>query len=84
MISSPTTWRGKSRLIIAAVISIVGTQDMPALRRALRDAYPFGERKYWPYKIWLDEIRRQLTPVKPKRKDPGPSPGPALFPDEAL
>ena len=28
-------------------------------RRALKDAYPFGERRYAPYKIWLDEIARQ-------------------------
>jgi hypothetical protein len=33
---------------------------MKATRARLREAYPFGERKYHPYKIWLDEIRRQL------------------------
>lgn len=29
------------------------------IRQALRDAYPFGEREYHPYKIWCDEIQRQ-------------------------
>lgn len=22
----------------------------------IRDAYPFGPRRYWPYKIWLDRV----------------------------
>jgi hypothetical protein len=30
----------------------------------LFDAYPFGERKYTPYKIWLDEIKRQVGTKK--------------------
>jgi hypothetical protein len=30
------------------------------VKKALFDAYPFGERKYHPYKIWLDEIARQM------------------------
>lgn len=27
------------------------------IRRLLRDAYPFGERSYWPYKAWLARAR---------------------------
>lgn len=27
------------------------------------DAYPFGERRMHPYRIWRDEIRRQLNPA---------------------
>jgi hypothetical protein len=46
--------------IIAAVIKAEGVGS-PTLRRALREAYPFGERRYWPYKVWLNEIKRQLT-----------------------
>ena len=30
------------------------------IKKALREAYPFGERKYHPYKIWLDEIKVQM------------------------
>lgn len=26
----------------------------------LREAYPFGERAHWPYKVWLEEIRTAL------------------------
>ena len=29
----------------------------------LRDAYPFGERKYWPYKVWLDAIYHWQNPT---------------------
>lgn len=54
------TWRDNCRPIIRNVIQSVGRDDMKALRRALRDAYPYGERAYHPYKIWCDEIRAQL------------------------
>ena len=60
------TWRDKARPIIAKVIADVGTSDMSRLRRALREAYPWGPREYHPYKIWCDEIRVQLG-TKPKR-----------------
>ena len=57
------TWRDYAKPIIAAVIVETGTDDMPALRKALRDAYPFGERKYHPYRIWCHEIRVQLHEI---------------------
>jgi hypothetical protein len=62
------TWRDKAAPIIAAVINQVGTDDLPRLRRALREAFPFGAREFHPYKIWCDEIRVQLgtKPVKEK------------------
>ena len=58
------SWREYSAPIIAKVLA--ETEGMPQGDRlkALRDAYPFGERKYHPYKIWLDEIARQ-TGKKP-------------------
>jgi hypothetical protein len=27
------------------------------IRRQVREAYPFGERKYWPYKAWIARVR---------------------------
>ena len=54
------TWRDICRPIIAEVIERVGRSDEKALRKALREAYPFGERKYHPYKIWCSEIQVQL------------------------
>lgn len=67
------TWRDRARPIIADVIAEVGRDDMKNLRAALREAYPFGERKYYPYKIWLSEIKRQLRGDKIKGQNPLPS-----------
>lgn len=58
--STGSHWRDLAAPIIAEVIAQVGRDDERALRRALREAYPFGERRMWPYKAWRDEIRRQL------------------------
>ncbi len=57
------TWREEAAPIISSVIRQYGTSDLQALRRHLRDAYPFGEKKYYPYKVWCDEITRQLCPA---------------------
>jgi hypothetical protein len=54
------TWRERAAPIIHEIIERVGTDDMKALRKAIREAYPFGLREYWPYKVWLSEVRDQL------------------------
>lgn len=62
------SWRDKAAPIIAEVISQIGRQDLTVLRKALADAYPWGERERYPYKAWLAEIHCQLghTLNKPK------------------
>jgi len=62
------SWRQYSAPIIKRVIDQCGTEDMKLLRHKLHEAYPFGERKYHPYKIWCDEIRSQLGLKRPKSK----------------
>lgn len=52
-------WRTQARPIIASVLAATSGQDERAIRKALRDAYPFGSRDHHPYKIWLDEIKLQ-------------------------
>ena len=52
MASEPGSWRSMAAPIIARVIAATGTDDPKALRKALHDAYPFGARKWHPYKIW--------------------------------
>jgi hypothetical protein len=52
-------WRSKASPIIEKILLDTKGQEEAAIRQALRDAYPFGERSNHPYKIWLDEIRRQ-------------------------
>ncbi len=62
---SESHWRNVAYPIIRDVLDDYRVHGEKALRKALRDAYPFGERKYHPYKIWLDEIARQRG-LKPK------------------
>ena len=54
--------------MIDKIITDVGTEDMSALRKALRDAFPSPPRKHHPYKTWLDEIKVQLGTKKRKLK----------------
>lgn len=53
------TRRQDAAPIIKEVIARVGAES-PGLKKALREAYPYGERANWPYKVWLDEIKVQL------------------------
>lgn len=67
-----STWRERARPIIARVLRETKGHDEKAIKKALRDAYPWGDRKMHPYKTWLDEIRRQrgLKPAQPRKVDP--------------
>lgn len=62
------TWREKASPIIHKIIKETGTEDMKLLRKKLRDTYPWGERKMHPYKIWCDEINKQLGNTHTQRK----------------
>jgi hypothetical protein len=53
------SWREIAAPIIAKVLADTDGRPQGERLKALRNAYPFGERKYHPYKIWLDEIARQ-------------------------
>jgi hypothetical protein len=64
-------WRIKCRPIIEKIV--LENKDKPEIevRKLLSAAYPFGERRYHPYKVWLDEIKRQtgkMWPVGHKQK----------------
>ena len=57
------SWRDRARPIVAKAIKDARRQGLTG-----RDAkdfislyYPFGERAMHPYKIWLDEVKRQLN-----------------------
>lgn len=54
------SWRDVASPIIAAVIDANPGKDRKELRKLLREAYPFVERRYFPYKVWCDEVRIQL------------------------
>lgn len=63
------SWRDHCRPIIARVIAEVGTTDEKKLRDALRAAYPYGVRQYYPYKTWCHEIRVQLGKTKMRSRE---------------
>lgn len=67
------TWRDIAKPIIAQVIKDNKGKTEKEIKKALREAYPFGERKYHPYKIWLDECQVQLK-KKTFGKKPVPPP----------
>ena len=75
------TWRQIAAPIIAEVLKETAGQDERTIRRALRDAYPFGQRAMHPYKAWCDEVQRQhgLKKPKPRKGDPAPNEQPELF-----
>lgn len=52
-------WRDIARPIIHRVLEETRDRDEVVIRAALREAYPFGQKQYHPYKIWLDEIKVQ-------------------------
>ena len=52
------------RPIIAEIVGVFHPKDDEKwIKKALRATYPeyFFERKYWPYKVWCDEVKRQLA-----------------------
>ena len=52
-------WRTRARKVIQAVIKDNAGKSEKDILAAIRKAYPFVERKYHPYKIWLDEVKVQ-------------------------
>lgn len=58
-------WRDRVAPLIAEVLRATTGQPEAAIRKALRDAYPFGERTNWVYKVWCSEVAIQRG-IKPK------------------
>lgn len=48
------------------------------ISKAIDDAYPFGERRYWPYKAWL-KARKEFLAHHGLPLLRGKKPGPDLF-----
>lgn len=61
------TWRDSCKPIINKVLKANEGKSEKEIRKALSDAYPFGERAYHPYKVWLDEIKVQRGLKKKKQ-----------------
>lgn len=62
MVKQDISWREKVDRHIAAIDADLADDCAYEDRRAaLRSGYPFGERKGYPYKAWLDGQRRYLV-----------------------
>jgi len=68
------TWRDSARPIIKQVLKETQGQTEKEIIKALKEAYPWGQRSLHPYKIWLDEIKVQRGfkrfGKKPEEPDP--------------
>lgn len=56
-------WREKARRHILFTAAAYRTAGGPPqrLEAHLRAHYPFGQRAYYPYQVWLKELRRFLA-----------------------
>ena len=54
-------WRLRSREVINKVADRNKGQDEATLRKLISEVYPFGMRKMYPYKIWLDEVKNYFA-----------------------
>jgi hypothetical protein len=61
-------WRKMSRRVIQDVLNNyrapLNEEQIREVKAKLSNAYPFGERKYYPYKIWLEEIKKTLPQLR--------------------
>ena len=75
------TWRDHFTADIEKVLKQYPS-DCPERRKALREVWPRSEpRKYWPYKVYLDEIARQTGKKPPLRSTiKKPTPGQLSLP----
>lgn len=65
------TWRDIARAVIQKALQEAEAQglDAEATKKHVNAAYPFGERAYHPYKIWLSEMKRTFEPSRPGQSD---------------
>lgn len=75
-IATSSRWRKRARKVIQEVIAAqraLGVpDDSPTMRLWIRDAYPFGERKYTPYRAWLIEQRIAIAALLQEDTMPTP------------
>ena len=62
------SWRDIATPIVAQVLWDNREKTEKEIRKAIKEAYPFGERRMWPYKVWLNEVRRQRGLLKNRTK----------------
>ena len=63
------SWRSHCKPIIAEVLRETKGKSDKEIKKALCEAYPYGEKRRWPYTVWLDEIKRQQGKKRPSRSE---------------
>lgn len=53
------------KVLDATLAGLPTAADARTIRRAVREAYPFGERRFFPYKQWLKARRLRLWTFRP-------------------
>lgn len=73
--SKSSTWAERAGMVIWETHKTL-PENMPLIdrKREIRKAYPWGERKGWPYKAWLqaqrEYLKRYHTEPHPKNLTP--------------
>jgi hypothetical protein len=64
-------WHDRSISVIGDVHnSLPENATLEERKKALRDAYPFQERKYFPYKAWCKAQKAYLAKFQPPKPFP--------------
>jgi hypothetical protein len=64
------SWYESSKAHIAEIHASLPTDaTLEQRRKALQGGYPFGQRQYFPYKMWLKAQREYLTRYAPPDHD---------------
>lgn len=64
-----THWERTAREVIERVRKENPTVRGQELKALLSKVYPFGERKYHPYKVWLKLVNEVCGTTKPKASE---------------
>ncbi|AUG53917.1 hypothetical protein [Thalassospira marina] len=56
------SWYDDARAVIAELhVALPADLPFPERVKAVREAYPYGERRRWPYKAWCRAQREYLS-----------------------
>lgn len=79
-----TRWSHVSRAVVDRVISasVASGLDAKATAVALKAAYPFGQRAYWPYKAWLKAVKNGMRRIANGGRQPMACPACGAKPDD--
>jgi hypothetical protein len=54
-------WEQRAWQTIRPIVDANPNASDGALRKLLSQAYPFGGRDYWPYRVWLRCVREAIA-----------------------